>query len=80
MTPAQRQLRQVIETIGLKETLYNLAALCFARADRLRGRWQDEKTAQFWDSIGEQISQLSITFGVGNRRRARYPDHPSIRA
>jgi hypothetical protein len=77
MTPAQRQLKQVIDAIGLKDTLYNLAAFCFARADRLRSSWRDEKTAQLWDSIGDQISQLSSPPGQATcrppRRRAGEP-------
>ena len=56
---AQDRLEEILDAIGVSETMVNLAAVCFAKADHLRSNWQDERTAKAWDALGRRVDTLS---------------------
>lgn len=42
-------LEEVIDSVGLAQTVELLIAICYGKAEHLRTNWQDESAAKRWE-------------------------------
>jgi len=65
-TPAMLALETMIDTVGLSNTLYAMANLCVAKADHIRGNWQDPKLAEHWDKRSNALTFIAGKYPMRN--------------
>lgn len=56
---AQNRLEEIVDAIGMEQTLENLSAVCFEKANHLRSNWQDSTASRLWDGVGRRIMAMA---------------------
>jgi hypothetical protein len=49
---AMLELEGIVDRAGLRNVLFALEQICFAKAEHLEEAWQDERTATLWNRYG----------------------------
>ena len=56
-----KQLEDLIDIYGLKDTLDTVAHICDAKAEHLSTDWQDEMKANVWARNANRIRNMALT-------------------
>lgn len=74
----QDSLEELVDGLGLCDTLHLLAQVCSEKADHLRSNWQDENAAKVWDSAGATLKNVTqrldirgVSYGHVDRTKAK---------
>lgn len=57
------ELESLVDSHGLSGVLQALEEVCYAKAEHLRGNWQDEASAKSWEKAAKAINKA---VGVAN--------------
>ena len=49
---AMLELEGIVDQAGLRNVLFALEQICFAKAQHLEANWQDARTAKVWSRYG----------------------------
>lgn len=52
------QLEDIVDVIGLTETLTALANICYLKAEHLESNWQDSASAKTWTRDAATIEKI----------------------
>jgi len=52
-------LEEMVDRIGLTETLATLGLICHEKADHIRHNWQDKEAAKPWRRMGQSIDAVA---------------------
>lgn len=52
-------LEQIVDRIGLRQTLLYLAEVCAAKASHLQENWQDDTAAEHWDAAQGAVERFA---------------------
>ncbi len=58
-SPAMVALEEMIDKAGVRNVLYAVAHICFAKAEHIRANWQDKTTAGVWNLQGNMIDSFA---------------------
>jgi hypothetical protein len=53
------QLEAMVDRVGLRNVLYALERICYAKADHLRANWQDDRTAKSWSREARRLQKAA---------------------
>ena len=70
-SPAMVELERIVDQAGLRETLFALEQICFAKASHLEEAWHDPKSANVWNRYGRLcgISACKVSATLIEARR-----------
>ena len=55
----QDKLEQIVDTLGVKDTLEALAQVCYDKSSHLYENWQDSNSGDAYASVGHAINDFA---------------------
>ena len=59
MSKIEETLEEIIDLIGVDQTLHHISAICAKKAEHIKVNWQDNGLEKLWLARADKICQLA---------------------
>uniref|UniRef100_A0A6M3LW98 Uncharacterized protein n=1 Tax=viral metagenome TaxID=1070528 RepID=A0A6M3LW98_9ZZZZ len=58
------QVEDIIDKLGLQQTVELISDICYEKANHIQENWQDENTAHAWDFAGGYLFKACLSTAI----------------